>query len=152
MTPGPGEVRIRWATPEDAERVRALISEGSRDEGADGPGDPTPYAEVIAQGPPGGVLVAEADGEVVGVCQLLIFRHLQHRGGWCAELESVHVDGRFRSLGIGGRLLEEAVDAARAAGCYRVQLTSHHARADAHRFYERHGFAATHRGYKRMLR
>lgn len=39
----------------------------------------------------GEVLVAEVDGEVVGVCQVLIFPHFQHTGGWCCELESIHV-------------------------------------------------------------
>jgi hypothetical protein len=32
-----------------------------------------------------------------------------------------------------------------------VQLTSNKARTDAHRFYDHHGFVATHEGYKRYL-
>ena len=32
-----------------------------------------------------------------------------------------------------------------------VQLTSNKSRTAAHRFYERHGFAATHEGFKRYL-
>jgi hypothetical protein len=39
----------------------------------------------------GDVLVAQVAGEVVGVCQVLVFPHFQHTGGWCCELESVHV-------------------------------------------------------------
>jgi len=39
----------------------------------------------------GVVLVAELAGAVVGVCQLIVFRHLQAHGGLCAEIESVHV-------------------------------------------------------------
>ena len=39
----------------------------------------------------GTVLVAELESESVGVCQLIVFRHLQARGGLCAEVESVHV-------------------------------------------------------------
>jgi GNAT superfamily N-acetyltransferase len=97
------------------------------------------------------VLVAEVDGEVAGVCQLVVFRHLQARGGRCAELESLHVDPARRSQGIGGALLEAAVARAAALGCYRVQLTSNKARTDAQRFYARHGFVASHEGYKRPL-
>ena len=86
------------------------------------------------------VLVAELGGIVVGTLQLIVFRHLQHNGGLCAELESVHVDSELRSHGIGGVLVEAAVERARALGCYRVQLTSNEQRPDAHRFYERLGF------------
>jgi GNAT superfamily N-acetyltransferase len=43
------------------------------------------------------------------------------------------------------------VTAARERGCYRVQLTSNKQRGDAHRFYERNGFSATHQGFKRYL-
>jgi GNAT superfamily N-acetyltransferase len=45
----------------------------------------------------------------------------------------------------------EAIERARALGCYRVQLTSNRVREDAHRFYERLGFVPSHVGYKLML-
>jgi GNAT superfamily N-acetyltransferase len=41
-----------------------------------------------------------------------------------------------------------AIGACRARGCALVQLTTDKARADAHRFYDRLGFRATHEGYK----
>jgi GNAT superfamily N-acetyltransferase len=44
-----------------------------------------------------------------------------------------------------------AVDEARRRGCALVQLTSDKARADAHRFYERLGFEASHVGFKLLL-
>ena len=53
---------------------------------------------------------------------------------------------------MGSVLLAAAVDAARAWGCYRVQLTSNEVRADAHRFYAREGFVASHEGFKLALR
>jgi GNAT superfamily N-acetyltransferase len=99
----------------------------------------------------GAVLVAELGGEVVGVCQLLVFRHLQTQGGLCAEIESVHVHPDHRGHGIGTSLLREAVARARACGCYRVQLTSNAARPDAHRFYGRLGFSPSHVGFKLPL-
>ena len=95
--------------------------------------------------------MAVRHGEVVGTCQLITFRHLQHGGGRCAEIESMHVRPDVRGTGVGGVLLEAAVEAAVVAGCYRVQLTSNAARTDAHRFYERHGFVASHVGFKRLL-
>jgi GNAT superfamily N-acetyltransferase len=133
-----------------------LLAHGAIGAGPDRdvPTDLTPYRAALAEidATTGSeVLVAELDGAVVGVCQLTTFRHLQAEGGRCAEIESVHVHPAHRSRGIGGVLLEEAVDRAKSAGCYRVQLTSNNARTDAHRFYECHGFVASHQGFKRAL-
>lgn len=99
----------------------------------------------------GDVLVADADGEVVGVCQVMVFPHFQHTGGWCCELESVHVREDHRGRGVGGRLLEAAEELARRRGCYRMQLTSRNVRVDAHRFYLAHGFELTSQGFKKLL-
>jgi len=99
----------------------------------------------------GDVLVAEVNGEVVGVCQVLIFQHFQHAGGWCCELESVHVRSDQRGRGIGSKLLQVAEALARREGCYRVQLTSRNVRLDAHRFYTTNGFEQTSQGFKKRL-
>jgi GNAT superfamily N-acetyltransferase len=99
----------------------------------------------------GSVLVAKSAGEVVGVCQLIVFRHLQAHGGLCAEVESMHVHPDHRNGGVGAALMAEAVARARGQGCYRIQLTSNTARPDAHRFYERLGFAPSHVGFKLRL-
>lgn len=99
----------------------------------------------------GEVLVAELDDEVVGICQVLIFQHFQHTGGWCCEIESVHVRADKRSQGIGAALLESAEALAIERGCYRVQLTSNSVRRDAHRFYSAHGYTASHQGFKKFF-
>ncbi len=147
----PAELGFRTATVDDAPALVALLAAGA----VDGPAEPAtelgPYREALAEisrTTGNDVLVAEYEGEVVGTCQLIVFRHLQNRGGRCAEIESMHVDPARRSLGIGAALLGEAVRWAREAGCYRVQLTSNKARRQAHRFYRREGFANTHEGFK----
>jgi GNAT superfamily N-acetyltransferase len=99
----------------------------------------------------GDVLVAVVDGEVVGVCQVLVFTHFQHAGRPCCELESVHVRSDHRSQGIGTLMLAHAEGIARDAGCYRVQLTSRNVRVDAHRFYLAQGFELTSQGFKKSL-
>jgi GNAT superfamily N-acetyltransferase len=44
-----------------------------------------------------------------------------------------------------------AIEEARRRGCGLVQLTTDKARPDAHRFYERLGFVASHQGMKLRL-
>jgi GNAT superfamily N-acetyltransferase len=87
----------------------------------------------------------------VGLCQVIIFQHFQHAGGWCCELESVHVRDDRRSQGIGAKLLEAAEALARERGCYRVQLTSRTVRVDAHRFYLANGYDQTSQGFKKFF-
>ena len=99
----------------------------------------------------GDVLVAEVEGDVVGVCQVIIFQHFQHAGGWCCEIESVHVRSDVRSRGVGAALLAAADDLARARGCYRIQLTSRNVREDAHRFYLANGYGQTSQGFKKFF-
>ena len=145
---------IRRAVDADLPRIVELLAGGTV------PGVPSPEGGDIAlyrsalheinEGV-GAVLVAQLGDEVVGVCQLIVFRHIHRRGGLCAEIESVHVQAEHRSAGIGAALVGKAIEQARALGCYRVQLTSNRARDDAHRFYERLGFVPSHVGYKLML-
>jgi GNAT superfamily N-acetyltransferase len=97
-------------------------------------------------------MVADIDGAVVGSFQLTILPHLAGQGRPVAQLESVHVLASHRRRGIGGKMLSWAVKRAADMGCRRIQLTSNKRRKDAHRFYERQGFHATHEGFKRSLR
>lgn len=48
-------------------------------------------------------------------------------------------------------MLDWAIAEARRRGCTLVQLTTDNTRTDAHRFYDRLGFVASHRGYKLAL-
>jgi len=48
-------------------------------------------------------------------------------------------------------MLEWAHDHGRARGATFSQLTTDSARTDAHRFYERLGYTASHKGFKRPL-
>jgi GNAT superfamily N-acetyltransferase len=146
--------QIRAARRDDLVRIVEIFELGSLVPGKELVSDRRPYEaawpEIAAA--PGGLLVAEVGGEVVGACQLIVFRHFQSRGGRCAEIESLHVHPDHRGQGIGHALVHGAIDRARDLGCYRIQLTSNLERVDAHRFYESLGFTASHRGFKRSLR
>ena len=97
------------------------------------------------------LLVAELDGRVVGMLQLTFIPGLSRRGAWRANIEAVRVDSALRGQGIGGWLINCALDSARERRCRLAQLTSDKRRTEAHRFYGRLGFEASHVGYKRML-
>lgn len=144
---------MRAACAGDAPRLVALLADGSREPEREDRGAPDAYAAAVVRirDSGGEVLVAQCDGDLVGVLQVLALEQLQHAGGRVAEVESLHVDARYRRRGVGSALLGAAVEWARARGCFRVQLTSHLSRLDAHAFYEQAGFVPSHMGYKLAL-
>lgn len=118
--------------------------------------DPPPESyyrafEAIAQDPNNELIVAEADGIVVGVLQMTFIPGMTYQGGWRALMEGVHVAAPVRSQGIGRRLFQWAIERARQKGCRLLQLTSDKSRPDAIRFYQRLGFVASHEGLKLHL-
>jgi len=97
------------------------------------------------------LLVAESDGQVVGTMQLSFLPGLARRGALRAQIEAVRVAESTRGSGLGAGMMTWAIDEARRRGCALVQLTSDKSRTDAHRFYERLGFVASHEGMKLRL-
>src|SRR4029077_7499603 len=92
------------------------------------------------------LLVAASGGAVTGCLQLTIIPGLSRRGMKRGLIEAVRIGAAGRGQGLGERLVRHAIEIARAEGCGLVQLTSDRSRADAHRFYERLGFVASHVG------
>ncbi len=95
--------------------------------------------------------VAEISGAVVGVLQLSFIPGLSRMGAWRGQIESVRIGSSMRGSGLGERMFEWAIETCRSRGCSLVQLTTDKGRPDAHRFYEKLGFVATHEGYKLQL-
>ena len=83
--------------------------------------------------------------------QITYIPYLTYQGGWRALIEGVRIAPGLRSRGLGQMLFEWAIGRARARGCHMVQLTTDKSRKDAHRFYERLGFVASHEGMKLTL-
>ena len=84
--------------------------------------------------------VAERDGEIVGTFALLVMDNLAHRGARSGVVEDVVVRADLRGLGIGRQMMAFARERCRAAGCYKMALSSNLNREAAHRFYESLGF------------
>jgi GNAT superfamily N-acetyltransferase len=107
--------------------------------------------EAIDADPNNQLVVACIEREVVGVLQLTFIPYLTYQGGWRALIEAVRIDSKHRSQGLGKAMFEWAIARARERGCHVVQLTTDKSRADARRFYESLGFAASHEGLKLHL-
>jgi GNAT superfamily N-acetyltransferase len=141
---------IRRATAADVGAVVAMLADDPLGARRESPGDPA-YAAAFAQidaDPRQYLAVAVSGGEVVGTLQLTFIPGLSRRGATRALIEAVRVRADQRGSGLGRRLAEWAIETSRARGAALVQLTTDASRADAHRFYERLGFQATHVGMK----
>ena len=95
--------------------------------------------------------VATLDDEVIGTLQLSFIPGLARMGAWRGQIEAVRIAETHRGSGVGQQMFEWAIEQFKARGCDLVQLTTDKTRPDAHRFYERLGFVASHVGYKLML-
>ena len=143
----------RDATPADLPFIIALIVEDSVVAIDDDPADAGSPAYVdalaaITADPNQEMLIAERDGVPVGCFQLSYLPGLMRRGMWRGQIEVVHIAAAHRNGGLGSEMMRWAVERCRARGCGMVQLTSNKQRLDAHRFYERLGFAKSHEGFK----
>jgi GNAT superfamily N-acetyltransferase len=148
------DVTIRPAVRSDVSSIVALLADdalGAQRETVD---DLTPYLaafEAVVADPAQVLVVADRAGAVVGTLQLTLIPGLSRRGARRALIEGVRVSSAQRGGGLGAHLILWAVDEARRRGAVLVQLTSDASRVDAHRFYERLGFEATHVGFKLAL-
>lgn len=152
-------LRFRDATPADIRTMLELSHAGDA-RGADTPPlDPASLADpryraafdAIAADPNTRLIVAERDGEVVGTLQITMIPGLPRFGMTRGLLENVHIRADQRGNGLGSDMVLWAVQQCRQAGCGMVQLTSNKVRLDAHRFYKRLGFVASHEGFKLHL-
>ncbi|MBM7772804.1 GNAT superfamily N-acetyltransferase [Actinokineospora baliensis] len=146
-------VLIRPATAADVPAIVAMLADDPLGAAREQPGDPR-YDEAfveIAADQRQVLVVAELDGEVVGTLQLTFTPGLSRVGATRATIEGVRVHSAQRGSGLGQALIEWAVDAAKERGAILVQLTTDVSRKDAHRFYERLGFVASHIGMKLPL-
>ena len=98
------------------------------------------------------LIVAEIDGQVVGTLQITFTPSISFQGGRRSTVESVRVDEEFRGKDVGREMMLWAIERAKERGCISMQLTTNADRTDAHRFYERLGFAGTHLGMKLKLK
>jgi GNAT superfamily N-acetyltransferase len=157
ITVGESTIGLRRARSADVPALVALIAADQLGAARDGVRDGADLAaytaafEAIDADPAHILVVAESAGEVVGTMQLSFLPGLARRGALRAQIEAVRVAGSARGGGLGGAMMEWAIDEARRRGCALVQLTTDKSRTGAHRFYQRLGFVASHEGMKLAL-
>ncbi|MGV9224479.1 N-acetyltransferase family protein [Streptomyces albogriseolus] len=149
-----GDLAIRPATVDDIPAIVAMLADDPLGAQRESPDDLAPYLtamERLRADPHQHLVVAVREGRVVGTLQLTIIPGLSRRGAMRSVIEGVRIHADERGGGLGSRLIEWAIDTSRREGCQLVQLTSDNTRTDAHRFYERLGFTASHVGFKLAL-
>lgn len=144
---------FRRATQDDLPAIIAMLADDPLGQNRELVSDQVDRAYVeafarIDRDPNQLLAVAERDGAVIGTLQLSFLTHLARRGAIRAQIEAVRVARTARSEGLGEAMFLWAIDEARARGCHMMQLTTDKARPDAHRFYEKLGFEASHVGYR----
>ncbi|HUF01898.1 MAG TPA: GNAT family N-acetyltransferase [Gaiellaceae bacterium] len=146
-TAGSMEPIIRDARADDAHAVTGLIGEL---------GYPTmPDAvlrrlERLTSSEADRVLVAEVDGEVVGLASVHISHSVEYDEP-AAKLSAIVVGGNYRGRGIGAALVAAIETEARSRGCSLLSLTTAEHRTGAHSFYREVGFEETGRRFAKRL-
>jgi GNAT superfamily N-acetyltransferase len=156
LDPPAGPVQLRLATVADIESILELLADdpvsAARGDTAS-PEDTDAYVaafHAIDADPSNALLVVTAPrGDVIATMQLTVIPGMARVGATRLQIEAVRVSSDLRSGGIGGAMMRWVTEiAAPQLGTSLVQLTSDEARTDAHRFYERLGFAPSHQGFK----
>ncbi|WP_420100270.1 GNAT family N-acetyltransferase [Corynebacterium sp.] len=105
--------------------------------------DPGHFLLIVREGRDGGPAFA--------TMQLTIVPGMSRGGTKRLQIEAVRVAAGTRGTGLGSALFDWAHDYGRTRGATLAQLTSDVTRTDAHRFYERLGYTASHQGFKLIL-
>ncbi|MEU3445810.1 GNAT family N-acetyltransferase [Streptomyces thermolilacinus] len=148
------DLEIRRATAADIPAIVAMLADDPLGAKRETPDDLSPYLtafERVATDPNQQLVVAVREGQVIGTLHLTVIPGLSRQGATRALIEAVRIHADARGSGLGTRLFEWAIEESRRQNCVLVQLTSDMTRTDAHRFYERLGFTASHVGFKLAL-
>lgn len=121
----------------DPQQYLLVIREGDRQAGT---GSQLHPAEPVHQA-----------GPVLGTAQLTLIPYLSRGGNTRLLVEAVRIASAAQGRGLGSLFMEWIHQFGRDHGALLVQLTSDNSRADAHRFYERLGYTASHTGFKMKL-
>ncbi len=144
---------IRRATAADLPDIVRLMADdvlGQARERLESP-LPQPYLDAFAEmdaDPRHELIVVERDRRVIATMHLIELVSLTKVATRRMEVEAVRVQADLRGQRIGERMMRWAIERTREKGCGTLQLTSDARRTEAHAFYARLGFKASHVGMK----
>jgi L-amino acid N-acyltransferase YncA len=136
------EITVRAATPSDAEPIATIYNQGIEDRIATletelrTPGERREW--MAARGRRHPVIVAEADGRVVGWGSLNSYNP-RAAYQYVADF-SVYVERKWRGQGVGRRLLQRLIELARDLGYHKMMLSAFPLNETGMALYERMGF------------
>jgi GNAT superfamily N-acetyltransferase len=139
---GTASVRARAAVAVDFAPIMRLYSQLNRDDPTDLTARLRATFDEILATESLHLMVLERDGAVVGTTYLNLIPNLTRGGRPYAVIENVVMDQDLRGLGLGKRLMAATLEAAWAAGCYKVMLATGSRRESTHAFYRACGFSS----------
>jgi ribosomal protein S18 acetylase RimI-like enzyme len=131
------EITVRRAQPEDVPAIVGLIRELAAASNESSPITET-YAAQYLSSPGSSILLAESDGQVVGLLSYSVRPDLYHAASSCL-IEDLVVRTGMRGRGVGSRLLAELMARLPETGCAEVSVTTLPGNAPALKFYRKHG-------------
>ena len=96
-------------------------------------------------------ITLEEEGKVLGWAFVYIILQDRHAEPY-AYLENVYIEQKYRSRGLGSKLVELAIAEAEERGCYKIIGTSKTEKTLVHDFYEKHGFRKMGYEFRRDLK
>ncbi len=134
-------VTIRRASAADRDVIYDMIC-GLENTTLDRPGFDAAFDRNIAS-PNITYFLAEQDQKPVGMVSCHI-QPLLHHAALVSEIQEMYVEPEYRSHHVGKALMEHVAAFAKGEGAIQMEVTSRATREQAHRFYEREGFAKSH--------
>src|SRR5699024_1305637 len=141
----------------DVQEIMMLLAEAVLGASRESPdlADLAPYlpafSHIDADGRHLPVDVRHEHRKVLATMHLTLLPALSRQAAPRLQIEDVRVVASARGLGLGSRLIEWTHQYGREHGARLVQLTTDRNRTDAHRFYEKLGYVASHMGFKLEL-
>lgn len=90
--------------------------------------------------------IAESEGNIVGYISCHT-QYLLHHCGKVAEIQELFVEETYRNCGIGKLLLTHLEKILVTEGGVSLEVTAQNKRQQTHQFYERYGFACSHKKF-----
>lgn len=135
-------ITIREATEQDLPAVKGLMAELIEALESTGGFDVNTALEncrVLLKNADSHILVAEADGNVIGAINLDIRRTILHPG-LSGLIDEIVVTKSCHGKGVGKKLIDAAVEKCKLSGCCEIEVSAELTNTKARSFYKSCGF------------